>query len=208
MIRPDSRGIMCCSARRMPQNTWLRFQSTSSAHSSSVICATGAVIWHAARVQAADVELAEAVDGEVDQALHRRLLRGVAGEERDVARRRPSPRRTVWPFVSSRPLTTTLAPSASMASAMARPMLRVPPVMQATFPSSFFMIPLSASVRPCAARRCGSVRRRAAVDRDQRAGDARRRRRTRAARRPAPTSSTSLRRLIADSWANTSSRPW
>ena len=42
-MRPVSRGIMCCSARRMPQKTWLRFQSISSFHSSSVICETGAV---------------------------------------------------------------------------------------------------------------------------------------------------------------------
>ena len=44
MMRPYWRGIMCCSARRIPQNTWFRFQSISSAHSSSDICATGAVM--------------------------------------------------------------------------------------------------------------------------------------------------------------------
>ena len=80
-IRPDCRGIMCCSARRIPQNTWLRFQSTSNFHSSSDIWATGAVVLHATRVEHHDVELAVVVDGEVDQALDRLLLRGVAGEE-------------------------------------------------------------------------------------------------------------------------------
>ena len=39
------RGIMCCSARRIPQKTWLRFQSTSKFHSSSDIWATGAVFF-------------------------------------------------------------------------------------------------------------------------------------------------------------------
>ena len=43
ITRPDSRGIMCWSARRIPQNTWFRFQSISSAHSSSDIWNTGAV---------------------------------------------------------------------------------------------------------------------------------------------------------------------
>ena len=44
MIRPDWRGIMWLRALRIPQNTWFRFQSISSCHSSSVICATGAVM--------------------------------------------------------------------------------------------------------------------------------------------------------------------
>ncbi len=45
MIRPLWRSIMCCRARRMPQNTWLRFQLISRFHSSSVMANTGAVFF-------------------------------------------------------------------------------------------------------------------------------------------------------------------
>src|SRR5262245_25138357 len=71
------------------------------------------------------------------------------------------------PLSSFRPLTTTLAPSRRKASAMPRPIERVPPVMQATIPSSLAMIPpVDLSVVSV------SVRRAAAVDRDERSGDA------------------------------------
>ena len=137
MIRPSLAGIMCCSARRMPQNTWLRFQSISSDHSSSVIWAIGAVFSTPPELRQHDVELSVALDGEVDQPLDGRLLRRVAADvERRRCRRAAISSRQPAPFASSRPLTTTEAPSAMNASAMPRPMLRVPPVMHATFPSS------------------------------------------------------------------------
>ncbi len=48
----------------------------------------------------------------------------------------PISSRACWPFSGERPLMTTLAPSARKASAMARPIPRVPPVIAATLPSS------------------------------------------------------------------------
>ena len=48
----------------------------------------------------------------------------------------PSSSRTLMPFSSLRPLSTTEAPSAKSARAMARPMPPVLPVMTATLPST------------------------------------------------------------------------
>ncbi len=56
----------------------------------------------------------------------------VTDDERRAVTGRPSPRSPAAPLASDLPLTTTAAPSARNASAMPRPIPRVPPVMTAT----------------------------------------------------------------------------
>src|SRR5215211_9220225 len=158
--RPDSRGIMCCNARRMAQNTELKFQSTSSFHSSSGICATGAVL---RTPPALHTMMSRWPKRSTAKSTMPSLVSCFDASPGKKAARSPTPisSRACLPFCSSRPFTTTLAPSRTNASAMPRPMLRVPLVTAATFPSSL----------PIGSPLC-SVRRRAAVDRDERAGDA------------------------------------
>ena len=82
----------------------------------------GGVVAGPAGVVDHDVDAAELLDGRVDDPLAVLADLGVAGDEHQRRRRRPSPSRACWPFSSLRPLMTTLAPSRTNASAMARPM--------------------------------------------------------------------------------------
>ena len=148
-MRPASRGIMCCNALRIPQNTLCKFQVTSSIHSSSVIIATGAVFSTPPELSTMMSSLPNFSIAKSTMPSQSFWLRASPAKN---ARFGPPPISfiAVAPFSAERPLITTCAPSRKYASAIARPMLRVLPVIAATFPSSFPMMsgPLR-SIRSC-----------------------------------------------------------
>ena len=81
-----------------------------------------------------DVDLAEALDRRVDDGLD---LGWFITSPATKSTRSPAPisSSACLPLSALRPLSIDAAPSATNASAMPRPMPRVPPVMNATFPS-------------------------------------------------------------------------
>ena len=136
----------------MPQNTLLRFQSISSCHSSSDIIATGAVCMTPPELRhmmsswpkrsTAKSTMPSAVDCLVASPAKKAMLSPP-----------PISAMACAPLAASRPLTTTLAPSRRKASAMPRPMERVPPVIAATLPSSFPIVLVSPWLSTAPSRR-------------------------------------------------------
>ncbi len=136
MIRPHCCGIMCLqraagAPERRPQVPAQRVveRLVGQVDDGGVVARPAGVVDH-------DVDAAEVLDGRVDDALAVLADLGVAGDEHDGVAGVHLLRAACWPFSSLRPLMTTLAPSRTNASAMARPMPLVPPVTAATFPSS------------------------------------------------------------------------
>ena len=97
----------------------------------------GAWLLAAAGVVDHDVDAPELLDGRVDDPLAVLALTLASPATKiDRVASLHLLRAACWPFSSLRPLMTTLAPSRTNASAMARPMPLVPPVTAATFPSN------------------------------------------------------------------------
>ncbi len=138
MIRPHSLGIMCCSDRRITQNVCQKIHFMALSIASSVSSATGAK-------SLLPPALGTAMSIRPNRSTVPSTMASQSSRRRTSpamkCTRSPAPSSSIVPcaLASSRPLITTLAPSARNDSAIARPMPRVPPVMHATRPSKIPM---------------------------------------------------------------------
>src|SRR5262245_30842599 len=148
MILPHCCGIMCRSERRVHQNVDHRFQRSESSRASSVRSTTAAwLVDPPALLTMMSIRpnFSTAVSTTRSQS-----SRTLASPETKITESPASISFSAcWPFSSLRPLMTTLAPSRTKASPMARPMPLVPPVTAATLPSnSMDKPPLAGCLEP------------------------------------------------------------
>ena len=121
MIRPHFWGIMCCSERRVHQNVDHRFQRRASSSASSVRSTTAA--WLLAPPALLTMMSMRPNCSTAMSTTRSQSSRCLASPATNTTASPASISFSAcWPFSSLRPLMTTLAPSRTNASAIARPM--------------------------------------------------------------------------------------
>ena len=135
MIRPHPEAVIDGSARRVAQNAELRIQSDASVHASSERSATRAKrLEPPALLTRMSTEPYVATAASISASVSA-LLRASARWKVTAGPPLISSS-ALAPFSALVPLMTTLAPAPTNASAIPRPIPRLPPVTTAVFPSS------------------------------------------------------------------------